>query len=38
MRNKSPMGANLECVDLRDHWVVERDRHDAILQASGEIK
>ncbi len=38
MAKKSLMGAKLEGADLKAYWVTQRDRHEAILKASGAIK
>ncbi|MFQ5564748.1 MAG: Bug family tripartite tricarboxylate transporter substrate binding protein [Paracoccaceae bacterium] len=38
MTKKSLIGAKLEGADLRAYWEVQRDRHEAILKASGAIK
>jgi tripartite-type tricarboxylate transporter receptor subunit TctC len=38
MEKKSLMGAKLDGSDLKEYWVVQRDRHEAILKASGAIK
>ncbi len=38
MAKKSLMGAKLEGADLKAYWAVQRDRHEAILKASGAIK
>jgi tripartite-type tricarboxylate transporter receptor subunit TctC len=38
MEKKSLMGAKLDGDDLKAYWVVQRDRHEAMLKASGAIK
>jgi len=38
MEKKSLMGAKLDGADLKAYWVVQRDRHEAMLKASGAIK
>jgi len=38
MAKKSLMGAKLDGADLKAYWVVQRDRHEAILKASGAIR
>ncbi len=38
MAKKSLMGAKLDGDDLKAYWMVQRDRHEAILKASGAIR
>ena len=38
MEKKSLMGAKLDGDDLKAYWVVQRDRHEAMLKASGAIR
>jgi len=38
MEKKSLMGAKLQGDDLKAYWATQRDRHEAILKASGAIK
>ncbi len=38
MAKKSLMGAKLDGADLKAYWAVQRDRHEAMLKASGAIR
>lgn len=38
MKDKSLIGAKLQGDDLKAYWKTQRDRHEAILKASGAIK
>ncbi len=38
MQKKSLMGAKLDGADLKAYWAVQRDRHEAMLKASGAIR
>ncbi len=38
MAKKSLMGAKLDGDDLKAYWAVQRDRHEAMLKASGAIR